>query len=89
MKLSEFDKNNNQIKTLLEEINDFRSTDDKNVIIENRANHVIQSAIHLLERIEEQYDPEIADLMQRRLLNSIKGKDPKKFTRMMNKLRDE
>jgi hypothetical protein len=48
--------------------------------------NVINSAINLLEMIKQNYDAETADELERRLLNSIRGQDPAKFTRGIRKV---
>ena len=50
--------------------------------------HVIDSAINLLRLIKENYNPEDAYELERRLINSIKGEDSQKFVRGIRKLRD-
>lgn len=75
-------------RSLLEELNDIAVKKDTESVIESRAVHVINSAINLLELIRENFDPELAYELERRLLNSIKGADPAKFTRGIRKLRD-
>lgn len=64
-------------------------THDRNLVIESRANHIINSAINLVHQIRETYDAEDADELERRLINSIKGKDPNKFIRGLRRMRDE
>lgn len=75
-------------RSLLEELNDIAVKKDTESVIESRAVHVINSAINLLELIRENFDAEMAYELERRLLNSIKGADPAKFTRGIRKLRD-
>jgi hypothetical protein len=75
-------------RSLLEELNDIAVKKDTESVIESRAVHVINSAINLLGLIRENFDPETAYELERRLLNSIKGADPAKFTRGIRKLRD-
>jgi len=75
-------------RSLLEELNDIAVKKDTEAVIESRAVHVINSAINLLNLIRENFDPELAYELERRLLNSIKGSDPAKFTRGIRKLRD-
>jgi len=62
---------------------------DRNLVIESRANHIISSAINLIQMIKENYDPELADELERRLINSIRGRDASKFARGLRKIRDE
>ena len=75
-------------KSLLEELNEIAIKRDSELVIESRATHVINSAIHLLKSIKENFDPEVAYELERRLINSIKGGDASKFTRSIRKLRD-
>ena len=72
-------------KSLFEELNEFAPMVDKKIVVESRANHVIASVINLFEYIEMHYSEDEAKNLQRRLLSSIKGKDPKRFTRALNK----
>lgn len=75
-------------RSLLEELNDIAVKKDTEAVIESRATHVIDSAINLINSIKENFDPETAYELERRLLNSIKAADPAKFTRGIRKLRD-
>jgi len=75
-------------RSLLEELNDIAVKKDTEAVIESRAVHVINSAINLLTLIRENFEPEMAYELERRLLNSIKGADPAKFTRGIRKLRE-
>ena len=58
---------------------------DRRYIIESRADNVIASAIRLIEQIEASYSPEQADNLVRKLLNAIRDKDAKKFTRTVRR----
>ena len=60
---------------------------DRKQITENRALHVIQSAVNLLSYLRENYDSETADDLEKRLLNSIRTSDPNKFIRGVRKAR--
>ena len=75
-------------KSLLEELNSISERKNGEAIIESRATHVIDSAINLLALIKENFEPEQAYELERRLINSIKGGDPNKFIRSIRKLRD-
>lgn len=75
-------------RSLLEELNSISIKKNSEAVIESRATHVIDSAINLLSVIREQYSPEDAYELERRLINSIKGGDPNKFVRSIRKLRD-
>jgi hypothetical protein len=75
-------------KSLLEELNSISEKKNGEAIIESRATHVIDSAINLLSLIKENFPPDQAYELERRLINSIKGGDSSKFVRSIRKLRD-
>ena len=77
-----------QTRSLLEELNDISIKKDAETIVESRAVHVINSAINILALIRENFEPDVAYELERRLLNSIRGADPAKFTRGIRKIRD-
>ena len=59
---------------------------NKDYVVENRGEHVINSAIRLLEEIDNAYSPEQAKDLASRLVNSIRGRDAKKFSRGIKKI---
>lgn len=75
-------------RSLLEELNSISEKKNSEAVIEARATHVIDSAINLLALIKENFSAEDAYELERRLINSIKGGDPAKFTRSIRRLRD-
>lgn len=75
-------------RSLLEELNSISVQKNSEAVIESRATHVIDSAINLLSLIRENFTPEQAYELERRLINSIKGGDPSKFVRSIRRLRD-
>jgi len=75
-------------RSLLEELNSISEKKNGEAIIEARATNVIDSAINLLHLIKENFPPEQAYELERRMINSIKGGDPSKFIRSIRKLRD-
>lgn len=75
-------------RSLLEELNSISVKKNSEAVIETRATHVIDSAINLLNLIKENYTPEQAYELERRLINSIRGSDSSKFVRGIRKLRD-
>ena len=75
-------------RSLLEELNSISEKKHGEAIIESRATHVIDSAINLLTLIKENFSPDEAYELERRLINSIKGGDSSKFVRSIRKLRD-
>ena len=75
-------------RSILEELSSISIHKDRESLIESRASNVIAGAINLINYIKENYDAETADELERRLLNSIRGQDPAKFTRKVRSLRE-
>ncbi len=73
-------------RSILEELNQISKDRDRNHVVRNRAEHVIQGAINLIEQIEQHYDADTAKDLQNRLINSIRGKDGTKFERGIRKV---
>lgn len=72
-------------RSILEELNQLHLQRDKHLVVESRGEHLINSAIHLIEQIEAQYDAETAKDLTNRLINSIRGRDSNKFARGVRK----
>ena len=72
--------------SILEELNQISVDRDRNHVVSNRGEHVIASAISLLEQIDTYYDEDTAKDPRNRLVNSIKGRDVKKFSRGISKI---
>ena len=66
-------------KSILEELNSVVSERNKLDVVATRGNHIIKSAINLIQLIEENFDDSQALDLQRRLVNSIKGRKPDRF----------
>lgn len=79
----------NKTRSLLEEFDNIIRVGQKEEIIESRASHAIKSAINVLNLIKESFDPDMADELERRFINAIKGKDYAKFERGINKIKQE
>jgi len=73
-------------RSILEELNQISVDRDRNHVVSNRGEHVIASAISLLEQIDTYYDEDTAKDLRNRLVNSIKGRDVKKFSRGISKI---
>ena len=73
-------------RSILEELNQISVDRDRNHVVSNRGEHVINSAINLIEQIENHYDEKTAKDLTNRLINSIKGRDVKKFSRGIGKI---
>lgn len=75
-----------QSKSLMDELESYISNKNKHLVIESRADNIISSAVNLLESIHESFSPEEAEELTRRLINSIKNKDPSKFRRKIREI---
>ena len=73
-------------RSILEELNQISVDRDRNHVTSNRGEHVITSAINLIEQIELNYDEKTAKDLTNRLINSIRGRDVKKFSRGIKKV---
>ncbi len=73
-------------RSILEELNQISVDRDRNHVVSNRGEHVINSAINLIEQIEANYNEQTAKDLTNRLINSIRGKDVKKFSRGIKKV---
>ena len=78
---------NRRSRSILEEISAYVPQKSKEDIIESRAQHIIVSAINLLESIDEAFSPEEAEALKKRFVSSIRGADPNRFTRMVNRIK--
>ena len=73
-------------RSLLEEINSMSPKRDKKQIVESNAVQVIGTAINLINLINESFDTETANDLNKHLINSIRAKDPRKFQRGIGKV---
>lgn len=78
---------NRRSRSILEEISAYVPQRSKEDLIEARAQHIIVSAINLLESIDESFTPEEAEALKKRFVSSIRGADPNRFTRMVKKIK--
>lgn len=76
-------------RSILDELDSLRLQKDKENVIETRANHIITGAINLINFLRENYAPENAEELERRLLNSIRAQDSAKFSRGLKRITNE
>ena len=76
-------------RSILDELDTLFVHKDRENLVESRASHVIQGAINLINYIRENYEPEQADELERRLINSIRTQEPEKFKRGVRRIRSE
>lgn len=74
-------------RSILEEISSYVPQKSKEDLIEARAQHIIVSAINLLESIDETFTPVEAEALKKRFVSSIRGADPNRFTRMVKRIK--
>jgi hypothetical protein len=79
---------NRRSRSILEEISAYVPQKSKEDLIEARAQHIIVSAINLLESIDDSFSPAEAEALKKRFVSSIRGSDPARFTRMVNRIKD-
>jgi hypothetical protein len=75
-------------RSLLEELEAIGSNRDINHVIESRANNIITSAINLLELINKKFPKDKAEVLEKKLLSSIKGRDQKRFSKSLRAKND-
>ena len=76
-------------KSLLEELQAYGDTRDINNVIESRASNVIASAINLIEFMQKHYSSDKAELLEKKLLSAIKGKDQARFAKAVRKKHED
>jgi hypothetical protein len=76
-------------RSLLEEINNLAPVRDKGEIVASRGANAISSLINIMEMIDSNYDSDTAQDLHKRILLSIKNRDPERFNRGVKKLRNE
>lgn len=72
-------------RSLLEELEAIGSNRDINHVIESRAHNIITSAMNLLELINRHYDKNTSEILERKLLSAIKGRDQARFAKSIRK----
>lgn len=72
-------------RSILEELNQMSAAHSRQHVLESRGEHVINSAINLIEQIERYYDAETSKDLVNRLINSIRSRDSTKFSRGVRK----
>ena len=72
-------------RSILEELDSMYVERDRRLVIENRAESVIASAVRLLEQIDAEFPPNQAENLTRKLLNAIRARDAGKFSRSVRR----
>lgn len=78
---------NRKSRSILEEISSYVPQRSREDLIEAKAQHIIVSAINLLDAIDESFSFVEAEALKKRFISSIRGSDPNRFTRMVKKIK--
>ena len=70
-------------RSLLEELESIGANRDVPHIVESRGNNIITSALNLIEYIQRNYDAEQAELLEKKLLSAIRGRDNTRFSKTL------
>jgi len=73
-------------RSILEELNSIHMPRHSDAFIQSTGLNIIESAINLIDKIHETYDYEEAVDLERRLINSIRAGDGKKFRLGVNRI---
>ena len=76
-------------RSLLEEINNLSPTKDRINILESRGGNAISAIMNVLEMVDANYSEEDAQDIQKRIMLSIKNRDPERFNRGIKNLRNK
>lgn len=72
-------------RSLLEELEAIGQNRDMTHVIESRAHNIITSAINLIELIGKHYDKDTTELLEKKLISAIKGRDQARFSKSIRK----
>jgi hypothetical protein len=75
-------------RSILEELSSLGTSRNTELLIENRGQSIIESAINLLVLVREQFTQEEAAELERRFLNAVRTGDPRKFKRGLHKIQE-
>ena len=71
-------------RSILEELNSISVDRNKHHVLENRVEHLVSSVTNIKELLYTLYEEDVALDLERRLVNSIKSGDHKKFSSIKN-----
>jgi hypothetical protein len=75
----------NSTKKIIDELFEFIPERNKDKIVEQRATHIIVSAINFIKLLNENYSRDEAEDLTRKFLVAIKSQEPRRFS---NKLKN-
>ena len=75
-------------RSILEELSSLGNSRNAELLIENRGQNIIESAVNLLALIRQQFNEDEASELERRFLNAIRTGEPIKFKRGVHKIQE-
>jgi hypothetical protein len=72
-------------RSIFEELTLYSNNENNQYLIESKSLNLIESAINILDKIEQDY-PDQSEELRRKFVNSIRTKDSSKFKRAFSKL---
>lgn len=75
-------------RSILEELNNLHRVDRSDDFIQTTGTNIIESAVNLVDKLYSTYDEQTALDLERRLLNSIKAGNSKKFKIGVQKIKE-
>jgi hypothetical protein len=75
-------------RSILEELNNLHRVDRSDDFIQTTGTNIIESAVNLVDKLYSTYDEQTALDLERRLLNSIKAGNSKKFKTGVQKIKE-
>lgn len=75
-------------RSILEELSSLGHSRNTELLIENKGQNIIESAVNLLNLVKQQFNEEEAQELERRFLNAIRTGDPRKFKRGVQKVQE-
>jgi hypothetical protein len=75
-------------RSILEELSSLGNNRNAELLIENRGQNIIDSAINLLSLVRQQFNEEESSEIERRFLNAIRTGDARKFKRGIQKVQE-
>jgi len=75
-------------RSILEELNNLHRVDRSDDFIQTTGINIIESAVNLVDKMYDTYDEQTALDLERRLLNSIKAGNSKKFKTGVQKIKE-
>jgi len=76
-------------RSILEELSSLGHSRNMELLIENRGQNIIDSAVNLLNLVRQNFNEEEAGELERRFLNAIRTGDPRKFKRGVHKIQEQ